>query len=114
MMAMRHNPGMARPKGGTGALTKALLNLVQSSGGVVLTEQAVEKVLVDDGLAAGVRVKGGTEYRATRGVISNIDAKRLFLHLMDASDADAAGTDLPERLERRIVNNNDSLLKIDL
>ncbi len=114
MMAMRHNPGMARPRGGTGALTKALLNLVQSSGGVVLTEQAVEKVLVDDGRAAGVRVKGGTEYRATRGVISNIDAKRLFLHLIDASDADAADPDLRERLERRIVNNNDSLLKIDL
>lgn len=114
MMAMRHNPGMARPRGGTGALTKALLNLVQSCGGVVLTDQAVEKVLVDDGRAAGVRVKGGTEYRATRGVISNIDAKRLFLHLIDASDADAADTDLRERLERRIVNNNDSLLKIDL
>lgn len=113
MMAMRHDPGMARPKGGTGALVKALLNLVQSLGGVVLTDQNVEKVLVDDGRAVGVRVANGKEYRANRGVISNIDAKRLFLQLMDSSDVDDADPDLRERLERRIVNNNETILKID-
>jgi len=43
MMAMRHDPGMARPKGGTGALVQALLNLVKS--GVVLTDQSVQKSL---------------------------------------------------------------------
>ncbi len=113
MMAMRHDPGMARPKGGTGALTKALLNLVHSLGGQVLTEQHVEKVLIDDGRAVGVRVRGGNEYRANHGVISNIDAKRLFLHLIDQSDVDDADPHLRERLERRIVNNNETILKID-
>lgn len=113
MMAMRHNPGMARPRGGTGALTQALLNLVHSLGGKVLTDQQVEKVLIDDGRAVGVRVKGGTEYRAHRGVISNIDAKRLFLQLADASDVDAADPELRERLDRRIINNNETILKID-
>ncbi len=90
MLAMRHNPGMARPRGGTGALVQALLNVVKSYSGVVLTDQHVEKILVDDGRAVGVRVANGTEYRATKGVISNIDAKRLFLHLMDSSDVDSA------------------------
>jgi len=114
MMAMRHEPGMARPRGGTGALVKALLNLVQSKGGVVLTDSPVDKVLVDDGRAVGVRIANGKEYRATKGVISNIDAKRLFLHHMDASEVDDADPDLRERLERRIVNNNESILKVDL
>ncbi|BCL39195.1 beta-carotene ketolase CrtO [Nostoc sp. MS1] len=114
MMAMRHNPGMARPRGGTGALVKALVNLVTSKGGVILTDQHVEKVLIDDGKAVGVRVCGGTEYRAKYGVISNIDAKRLFLQMTDKSDIDAADPDLWERLERRIVNNNETILKIDL
>ena len=115
MMAMRHDPGMARPKGGTGALVKALLNLVKSLGGVVLTDQHVEKILIDDqGRAAGVRVRGGEEYRASRGVISNIDAQRLFQHMIDPADADAADPNLRERLERRIVNNNETILKIDL
>lgn len=113
MMAMRHDPGMARPKGGTGALTKALLNLVQSLGGTVLVDQQVEKVLIDDGRAVGVRVAGGTEYRASRGVISNIDARRLFLQMVDQADTDAADPELRERLERRIVNNNETILKID-
>ncbi len=114
MMAMRHDPGMARPRGGTGALVQALLNLVKSKGGVVLTDQSVQKVLIDDGKAVGVRVANGTEYRANRGVISNIDVKRLFLHLMDDSDVDDADPNLRERLERRIVNNNETILKIDL
>jgi len=114
MMAMRHEPGMARPRGGTGALVQALVNLVKSKGGVVLTDQHVEKVLIDDGRAVGVRVAGGVEYRANKGVISNIDAKRVFLQLMDASDVNSADPNLRERLDRRIVNNNETILKIDL
>lgn len=114
MMSMRHHPGMARPKGGTGALVQALVRLVKDLGGEILTEQRVKQVLVDDGCAVGVRVGNGTEYRATKGVISNIDAQRLFLHCMDRSDVDAADPNLWERLERRIVNNNETILKIDL
>jgi len=105
---------MARPKGGTGALVKALVNLVTSLGGKILTDQKVERILIDNGQAVGVRVAGGTEYRANRGVISNIDARRVFLQLMDESDANAADPELRERLERRIVNNNETILKIDL
>ena len=114
MMAMRHDPGMARPRGGTGSLVQALVNLVKSKGGVILTDQDVEKILVDNNKAVGVRVAGGTEYRANKGVISNIDAKRVFLQMMDSSDVDDADSHLRERLERRIVNNNETILKIDL
>lgn len=113
MLSMRHNPGMSRPKGGTGALTKALLNLVSDLGGTVLTDQMVKQVLVDDGRAVGVRVAGGIEYRATHGVISNIDAKRLFLQLMDPADVDDADPKLRDRLDRRVINNNETILKID-
>ncbi|UBF25887.1 NAD(P)/FAD-dependent oxidoreductase [Kovacikia minuta CCNUW1] len=114
MMSMRHHPGMARPKGGTGALVQALVKLVKTLGGEILTDQVVKQVLVDEGRAVGVQVAGGTEYRATRGVISNIDAKRLFLHLMNPADVDAADSNLRDRLERRIINNNETILKIDL
>jgi len=69
MMAMRHDPGMARPKGGTGALVQALLNLVKSKGGVVLTDQSVQKILIDDGKA----VESGCQWHgipSQPGVIS--------------------------------------------
>ena len=114
MMAMRHHPGMARPKGGTGALTAALVRLVQSLGGEILTEQSVKQILIDNGRAVGVRVASGKEYRAQHGVISNIDARRVFLQLVDERDIDAADEHLRERLDRRIVNNNETILKIDL
>jgi beta-carotene ketolase (CrtO type) len=114
MMSMRHHPGMTRPRGGTGALVKALVNLVTAKGGEILTDQQVEKVLIDDGKAVGVRVANGEEYRAKYGVISNIDAKRLFLQLIDAQEVDDADPELRDRLERRIVNNNETILKIDL
>jgi beta-carotene ketolase (CrtO type) len=111
MMAMRHHPGMARPRGGTGALVQALVNLVTSLGGKILTDQQVKQVLIDHGRAVGVRIANGTEYRAKHAVISNIDAQRLFLNLIDPGDADS---ELRERLERRIINNNETILKIDL
>jgi beta-carotene ketolase (CrtO type) len=114
MMALRHDPGMARPKGGTGALTQALVRLVESLGGEILCDRPVAKVLVDSGRAIGVQTTNGTEYRATKGVISNIDAQRLFLHLIDPSDVDSADPELRERLQRRIINNNETILKMDL
>lgn len=114
MMSMRHNPGMARPRGGTGALTKALLNLVKDKGGVVLCDRAVESVLIgNNGRAEGVRTSNGEEYRAKTAVISNIDARRLFLNMIPLQASEAADPNLRERLERRIVNNNETILKID-
>lgn len=113
MMALRHEPGMARPRGGTGALTAALVKRVQHDGGTILTDQAVEQVLIDGGRAAGVRVAGGHEYRSRHGVISNLDAQRLFLDLMAPEDVAAAAPELRDRLQTRIINNNESLLKID-
>jgi beta-carotene ketolase (CrtO type) len=60
-----------------------------------------------------VRVAGGKEFRANKGVISSIDAKRLFLQIVDASDVNSADANLRERLDRRIINNNETILKID-
>lgn len=114
MMSMRHHPGMARPRGGTGALTQALLRLVKDKGGVVLCDRSVEAVLIgNDGKAEGVRTSNGEEFRAKKAVISNIDARRLFLNMIPTAVINAANPNLHERLEKRIVNNNESILKID-
>ncbi|NDJ16970.1 beta-carotene ketolase CrtO [Myxacorys almedinensis] len=110
MMALRHDPGMARPKGGTGALTEALVRCVQSLGGEILTDKTIKEILVDQGRAVGVRLTNGQEFRAKRGVISSLDAKRVFLHLLNEQDVDAG---LRDRVDRRIVNHNEAILKID-
>ncbi|MBD3882849.1 NAD(P)/FAD-dependent oxidoreductase [Phormidium tenue FACHB-886] len=113
MMTMRHEPGIARPKGGTGALSEALVRCVKSLGGDIRTSQPVQQVLVDEGRAVGVRLQNGQEYRASRGVISSLDAQRSFLHLVDPADVDAADPQLRERVGRRIMNHNEAILKID-
>jgi beta-carotene ketolase (CrtO type) len=110
MLAMRHHPGMARPKGGTGALTQALVKLVIAAGGKILTEQMVKEVIVENNRAVGVKVAGDREYRANKAVISNIDVRRLFLQLVSP---DAVAPDLREKVDRRITNNNETILKID-
>jgi beta-carotene ketolase (CrtO type) len=113
MMALRHSPGMARPQGGTGALIQALVRCVQALGGDIRTEQPVKQVLIDDGRAVGVRLTNGQEYRATVGVVSSLDAQRLFLQLVDERDVDTADADLRKRVARRIANHNEAILKID-
>ncbi|GAP94646.1 beta-carotene ketolase CrtO [Leptolyngbya sp. NIES-2104] len=113
MMAMRHNPGMARPKGGTGALVDALVRCVKDLGGEIKTDSPVKSLLIDDNQAEGVRLTNGQEYRAERGVISSLDAQRLFLHLVDPSDVDKADPKLRDRVARRITNHNEAILKID-
>lgn len=112
MMALRHHPGMARPKGGTGALVEALVRCVKDLGGEIRTEQAVERVLVDNGRAEGVRLTNGKEYRANL-VVSSLDAQRLFLQLMDEETVNMADPALRERVARRITNHNEAILKID-
>ncbi len=113
MMSMRHSPGMARPRGGTGALTQALVKLVQSKGGVILTDKSVKRILIEDKRAVGVETLDGSEYRAKKGVISNIDAKRVFLQMLSPDEVAEVDGELRSRLERRIVNNNETILRID-
>ena len=113
MMAMRHDPGMARPKGGTGALTNALVKLVQAKGGTILTDQTVKRVLVEKGTAIAVEVANGKIFKAAKGIISNLDARRLFLQLVEPGAIAEADPHLRERVERRLINNNETILKID-
>ncbi len=113
MLAMRHSHGIARPRGGTGALTEALVKLVLEKGGKILTDQQVKRVLVEKGTAIGVEVADGTVYRGAKGVISNLDARRLFLQLVEPGVIAEADPNLRQRIERRLVNNNETILKVD-
>src|SRR5213596_869245 len=56
--------GMPIPRGGGARLVDALVRLIEDRGGACQTGRDVEKVLVEDGRARGVRVAGGEELRA--------------------------------------------------
>ncbi|CAM9504794.1 unnamed protein product [Ectocarpus sp. 12 AP-2014] len=60
------------PKGGTEALVDALVRGVEGKGGKVMLAAHVEEVVVEDGKACGVRLRGGKVIRASsRSVVSN-------------------------------------------
>jgi phytoene dehydrogenase-like protein len=65
--------GFAR--GGMGAVTRALRSAAEAAGASVRVEAPVERVLVEDGAAAGIVLEGGDEVR-TRAVVSNADPLR--------------------------------------
>ncbi len=69
-------------RGGSRALIDGLLGAIERGGGEVRLRSRVERVLVEDGRAAGVRLaKTGQELRAPL-VISNADAKRTLLDMV--------------------------------
>ena len=76
-----YRPGavMDFPKGGSGAIAAALARGVTKHAGCsVTTSEPAEEVIVEDGRAAGVRLKGGRTIRARRGVVSNADLYGTF------------------------------------
>ena len=56
-----HESGVKRAVGGSGALTTALVALIQDHGGRVHTSAPVRRILVEGGRAAGVEVADGAE-----------------------------------------------------
>ncbi|MEW6776790.1 MAG: NAD(P)/FAD-dependent oxidoreductase [Bdellovibrionota bacterium] len=77
------------PQGGAVAIPKAFLKGAELHGARVLTRAPVEKILVEDGRARGVRLKDGTEFHAPTVVSTSSMKDTLFRmvgreHLTDA------------------------------
>jgi len=76
-----YRPGavMDFPKGGSGQIAAALARGVTKHAGCsVRTSCSVEEILVEEGRAVGVRLKGGQTVRARKAVVSNADLHNTF------------------------------------
>lgn len=69
-------------RGGMGALTQALAQAAQKNGVEIRTGVEVAKIAIQDGTARGVVLANGEEIQAPI-IVSNADAKRTFLKLVD-------------------------------
>src|SRR5256884_5747334 len=65
-------------RGGMGRISFALAASAEAHGVVIRTNSRIEKILIHNGRAEGVRLESGEEIRA-RAVLSNADPKRTFL-----------------------------------
>ncbi len=69
------------PKGGGQVLAAHLIDVIQTHGGAVHTKTDVERILIERGRVAGVRLISGQALRAPV-VVSNADIKRTYLELV--------------------------------
>jgi phytoene dehydrogenase-like protein len=74
--------GVAMFEGGTGSFPKALISCINDHGGRVRTSSPVEELIVTDGRVTGVRVKGGEEITARRGVLTAFSPASVLGHLL--------------------------------
>ncbi|WP_294533359.1 phytoene desaturase [uncultured Rhodoblastus sp.] len=70
--------------GGTGALTRGLVGLIESQGGEIRYRADVSQILVEGGKAVGVELSDGERLRADI-VVSNADSAWTYRHLVPAS-----------------------------
>src|SRR2546421_3510311 len=75
--------GMPIPRGGGARLVDALVQLIRDHGGTCEVERDVERVLVQEGEAGGVRVAGGETVTAGRAVIANVTPTQLYGRLLE-------------------------------
>ncbi|TDA63982.1 MAG: NAD(P)/FAD-dependent oxidoreductase [Clostridia bacterium] len=69
-------------KGGTHSYAHAAFKVYTDRGGLSFANQAVDKILVENGRAVGVRLENGTEVRATKLVATDLDPYTVFFRLL--------------------------------
>jgi phytoene dehydrogenase-like protein len=89
--------GMPVPRGGGTRLVDGLSRIVLDAGGVVRTAAEVERVLVSDGRATGVRLAGGETISAKRAVLAGVTPTQLYGGLLEDRDAPATVTEAARR-----------------
>jgi phytoene dehydrogenase-like protein len=78
--------GFPAPAGGAGSLSRALADRLLSRGGRIVCGTRVERVLVRDGRAWGVRTAAGDVVRARRAVLADVPATALYGGLVPWDD----------------------------
>jgi all-trans-retinol 13,14-reductase len=82
--------GGAYPVGGSAQIAATILPGIERTGGAVITSAEVERILVENGRAVGVRLAGGEEVRA-RHVVSDAGVSITYGKLLAPDVASASG-----------------------
>ncbi|MGE5816848.1 MAG: phytoene desaturase family protein [Deltaproteobacteria bacterium] len=78
--------GFAR--GGMGTISRVIADSARHFGAEIRTQAPVEQVVINNGRAKGVVLRSGEEVHANV-IVSSIDPKRTFLHMVDRAQLDA-------------------------
>ena len=86
-VAGRQRNGWAIPTHGSGSLPMALGRIIEDHGGTILTNQPVQRLLLEGGRCVGVETATGATFRARHAVVSTMHVK----HLVQMAPAEAWG-----------------------
>ncbi len=101
-----HESGVARPRGGSGGLTKALAAMIRAHGGDIHTSSPVDSLLVKSGRVQGVSVAG--EVFTARAVMSGT-------HILETLDKLLPSEHRPAEADSmRVGNGFGSILRLAL
>ncbi|WP_312913529.1 NAD(P)/FAD-dependent oxidoreductase [Stenotrophomonas sp.] len=75
--------------GGMGAITQAMARAAREAGAEILTDAAVDKVVVEHGRAVGVALAGGEVLRGS-AIVANVNPKLLYERLLEPAEVPAA------------------------
>ncbi|MFA9400313.1 MAG: phytoene desaturase family protein [Acidobacteriota bacterium] len=109
-LAASHGMPAVRPAGGSRGTVDALVACLEDNGGELICSAPAEKVELSGGRASAV-IAAGERYEAGRAVISAIDARRLFLGLIERDQLPAKLVSEVERIH--FSQHNVSELKVD-
>ncbi len=110
MFAAAHGVPAARPAGGSRGTIDALVRCLRAAGGRLRCDAPAERIEVRDGRAVAIHT-GGERIPAARAVVSAIDARRVFLGLVDREQVPAS---LLEEVDAiHVGEHNISELKVD-
>ncbi len=90
LAAVHMKPGVQRPRRGMSSVVEALAAKARHHGADIRTNAAVERVLVSDNVAVGVRLADGTEIRTRRGVLAAVPPQSAYGPLLDDGAVDTA------------------------
>lgn len=88
MYHYRH--GAYYPAGSPGQIVESIVPIIESAGGQVAVDSAVEKILLENGRAAGVKLENGEEIRCPI-VVSDASAYITFMQLLDRGVSEKLG-----------------------
>jgi phytoene dehydrogenase-like protein len=77
----------AFPRGGLGSFTRALAESAKAAGAEIRTDAEVRHIRIKDGSVTGIVLADGEEI-SVEAVVSGVDPKRTFFHLVDPSHLD--------------------------
>ena len=95
-------------RGGLGSLTLALADAARKAGVEIRTNAEVQRIRVKDGAVTGLVLANGEEI-AVEAVVSGVDPKRTFFHLLDPTQLDPTFA-----LRIRNIRANGTVAKVHL